>query len=353
MERKKLREGYTTGTCAAGAALGSTLWQITGECPEKAEVELPSGARIVLDILPFDDFMCGVVKDGGDDPDETNGCVVQARTYIGSEDGAFEFVGGEGVGTVTLDGLKIPVGEPAINPVPRSMIEKSVRSVIGNRSARIVLSVPDGRRIAKRTFNERVGVVDGISILGTTGIVRPMSEEAIKESLYLELNVVRKKGHKKVCLVPGFSAEKLIAGKTDMPIVQMSNYVGFMLDSACELGFEYALIFGGTGKLVKLAAGIMNTHSHEADARCEVICTHAALLGADTETVRRLFECATTKAAQKIIEEKGLNIIWQKIAERAKQYCTNRVYGEMGLDVVLTDDNGNIMADTRGKDDKK
>lgn len=353
MENKKLREGFTTGTCAAGAALASVLWQTTSECPRFVSVELPRGESITLKTEQCEKYKCAVVKDGGDDPDVTNGCLVCAEVKIGEEIGGFEFIGGEGIGTVTLDGLKLPVGEPAINPVPRSMIEKSVRTVIGEKSAVVTISVPNGKELSKKTFNERVGVVGGISILGTTGIVRPMSEEAIKESMYLELNVVRKKGHKNVCLVPGFSAERMLLGKTDMPIVQMSNYVGFMLDSACELGFEYAVIFGATGKLVKLAAGIMNTHSHEADARCEVICTQAALMGADTETVRRLFECATTKAAQKIIAENNLNIIWQKIAERAKEYCARRVYGEMELDVVLTDDGGKIIADTRGKEDKK
>lgn len=346
MENRKLREGYTTGTCASGAALASAIWQLTGECPRFVCVELPSGENAGLKIEQCEPYKCAVIKDGGDDPDVTNGCLVCARVDIGTQDGGISFAGGEGIGTVTLEGLKLDVGEPAINPVPRAMIEKALRRVIGTKKARAEISIPGGAELAKKTFNERVGVKGGLSILGTTGIVRPMSEEAVKESLYLELNVVCKKGHKSLYLVPGFSAERMLSGKTTLPIVQMSNYVGFMLDSACELGFESAVIFGGTGKLVKLAAGIMNTHSHEADARAEIICTHAALAGADEDAVHRLYECATTKAAQKIIEEKNLGIIWNKIARRAKEYCEGRVYNKMKLDVVLTDDSGNILGST-------
>ena len=177
---KPLREGYTTGVCAAAAALASVLWQTTGTCPERIAYTLPSGKPLSLAVEPQEAPICGIRKDAGDDPDQTNGCLVCAKVKIGTTDGAVTFQAGEGVGIVTKKGLRVPVGEPAINPVPRTMITEAVRSVIGTRSAIVTVSVPNGEQIAERTFNGRLGIVGGISILGTTGVVRPMSEEAVR-----------------------------------------------------------------------------------------------------------------------------------------------------------------------------
>ena len=226
---KRLREGYTTGACAAGASLASVLWQTTGSCPEWVELVVPAGKKLRLAIQPGAAYTCGVRKDGGDDPDETNGCLVNAAVQILPEDGAVQFRAGEGVGVVTRKGLKLPPGESAINPVPREMIEKAVRSVIGAKGAVVTVSVPDGERIAQKTFNGRLGIEGGISILGTTGIVRPMSEEAVRESLSLELSMCRAEYGKVCAFVTGYAGESWLRGQYPDagPIVLCSNYLGF------------------------------------------------------------------------------------------------------------------------------
>ena len=188
---KRLRTGYTTGSCAAAASLASVLWQTTDICPEQVALDTPAGITLHLPIQEIRPYLCGVQKDSGDDPDQTNGCLVTAEVQLHDTDGPIQFLAGEGIGTVTRNGLKVPKGEPAINPVPRQMIEKAIRSVTGTRGAAVTISIPNGEALACKTFNERLGVVGGLSILGTTGIVRPMSEEAVRESLRLELSMCR------------------------------------------------------------------------------------------------------------------------------------------------------------------
>ena len=207
---KQLREGYTTGSCAAAASFASVLWQTSGKCPEWVELEVPAGKLLHLEIQAEEAYTCGVQKDGGDDPDETNGCLVTASVEILPVAGAVQFRAGTGVGTITRKGLKLPVGEPAINPVPRQMIEKAVRSVIGEKGAVVTISVPNGEVIAEKTFNGRLGITGGISILGTTGIVRPMSEEAIRETLYLELSMCRQEYGTACAFVTGYAGESFL-----------------------------------------------------------------------------------------------------------------------------------------------
>lgn len=225
---KQLREGYTTGSCAAAASFASVLWQTSGKCPEWVELEVPAGKLLHLEIQAEEAYTCGVQKDGGDDPDETNGCLVTASVEILPAAGAVQFRAGTGVGTITRKGLKLPVGEPAINPVPRQMIEKAVRSVIGEKGAVVTISVPNGEVIAEKTFNGRLGITGGISILGTTGIVRPMSEEAIRETLYLELSMCRPGVRHRLCLCDGLcgrviSEAAVSAGKSHCALQQLSG----------------------------------------------------------------------------------------------------------------------------------
>ncbi|MDE5754659.1 MAG: cobalt-precorrin-5B (C(1))-methyltransferase CbiD, partial [Oscillospiraceae bacterium] len=201
MHSGNLRNGYTTGTCATAASLASVIWQTTGKIPDSVEVLLQSGGKLRLEIqnvqeIPemhdskkYGKFPCGVIKDAGDDVDVTNHCLVISSVRILAHDGDVKFSAGEGIGIVTRKGLKIPVGEPAINPVPRAMITKAIRSVIGTKAAYVKISVPGGEKMAQRTFNPRLGIQNGLSILGTTGIVRPMSQDAVKESLRLELSM--------------------------------------------------------------------------------------------------------------------------------------------------------------------
>lgn len=342
-ENRQLREGVTTGTCAAACALASVLWQTKGICPESVSVDTPAGRRVCLEVIAGKYAECAVIKDAGDDPDITDGCVVRALVTIGSENGAVTFEAGQGIGTVTLPGLKVPVGEPAINPVPRQMIETHIRKVIGEKSARVVISIDDGERLAARTFNPRLGIVGGLSVLGTTGIVRPMSEEAVKDSLAAELSV-RRALTEHLVFVPGNGAEKVLRSKYGpMPFVQISNYVGYMLDLAGQMGTRTILLAGFAGKLVKVAADIMNTHSHTADGRRETVCTFAALAGADREIIRQLYASVTTAQMVRIIRQAHLERIWQQMAEKAREKCSLRTGGKIDIAVMFLDGHGDVL----------
>jgi cobalt-precorrin-5B (C1)-methyltransferase len=335
---KTLREGYTTGVCAAAAALASLLWQRDGVCPEQVSYTLPSGKTLLLPIEMVSDYVCGVRKDGGDDPDQTNGCLVCAQVQVAAEDGSIVFRAGDGVGTVTRKGLPIPVGEPAINPVPRKMITETVRSVIGERGATVTISVPDGKQIAERTFNARLGIIGGISILGTTGVVRPMSEEAVRESLRLELSMCRAEYGTACAFVTGYGGETYL--KQQYPdansIVLCSNYLGYLLDCAEEMGMRSVLLVGMAGKLVKPAADIMYLHSHTAGGQREVICTHAALAGATTEQIQQLYNAATTAHRQELLEKMPFGTtVWQTIAEAACENCRKRTHNTIQIGMIL------------------
>lgn len=345
---KKLREGFSTGSCMTGGAAAAALWLTTGTCPEVVEVETPIGRTLYLDVIPKEKGVCGIVKDAGDDPDVTNGSEVITKVELLPEDGAITFVGGDGIGTVTEEGLKLPVGEPAINPVPRQMTERALRKIIGDRGAVVTVSIPGGEELVKKTFNPRLGVLGGLSVLGTTGIVRPMSEEAMKDSLLVELDMYARQGHHAILFVLGTTGENALKAQYGefRCILQVSNYIGFMIEEAVERGFTDILIGGFVGKLVKVASGTMNTHSHVADGRLETICTHAALHGASRDVIERIYSCVTTKAAMKIVEEEGLTDIWKDMAERASAHCRKTAHGMARVGVVFLDAENRVLAES-------
>ena len=338
---KALREGFTTGSCAAAAALACCLRLRDGVCPERVSIVVPEGRTYAPEIVALRDGRCGVIKDSGDDPDITNGMEVVVRVEIDAADGPIVFRAGEGVGTVTEPGLKIPVGEPAINPVPRQMIEDAVRSVFGARAGCVTISIPGGEGIARKTFNPRLGIVGGLSVLGTSGIVRPMSDEALKDSLYEELKMRAAQGHEFLIYTFGNQGEAMLRELyPGPPIVQVSNEIGFMLDAASELGFKHILLGGHPGKLVKVAAGIMQTHSHTADGRREAIVTQLARLAAPLELIEAVYACKTTDAAMTAIHAAGYDAVWDRLAEAAQRYCSLRVRGEIQMDIVFVDSQG-------------
>lgn len=324
--------------------MASAVWQLHHECPKAVEVDTPSGRKICLEIVPVHYPKCGVVKDAGDDPDVTNGCLVCAEVAISGDIGDITFCGGEGIGTVTAPGLKVDVGEPAINPVPRQMIREHLRKIIGDKAAKVIISVPGGDVLAKKTFNPRLGITGGISILGTSGIVRPMSEEAMKESLSVELGFRLASG-KNVAFVLGQTGETAVHQLfgAEIQCVQISNYIGYMLDEAVRMGAETILIAGFAGKLVKVAADIMNTHSHVADGRRETVCTYAALNGADTAIIRELFECRTVQKTIDVIRTHHLEMIWDQIAEAGCEKCRLRTGNALNIGMVLFDSQHQIL----------
>lgn len=346
---KKLREGVSTGSCMTGGAAAAALWLTTGSCPEIIAVETPIGKTLYLEVIPKEKGVCGIIKDAGDDPDVTHGSEIITKVELLPEEGEITFVGGAGIGTITQEGLKLPVGEPAINPVPRAMTEKALRKIIGNRGAIVTVSIPGGETLAKRTFNPRLGVMGGLSVLGTTGIVRPMSEEAMKDSLLVELDMYARQGHRAILFVLGTTGENALkAAYGDFRcVLQVSNYIGFMIEEAVERGFTDILIGGFVGKLVKVASGTMHTHSHISDGRLETICTHAALHGASREVIEKIYHCLTTKAAMEIVEEEGLMDIWKDMADRAAFHCRKTAHEMADVAVIFLDSNNEILAKSR------
>lgn len=347
---KKLREGITTGSCATAAAVASAIWQKTGCCPAAVEIDTPIGRVLRIFVEMADQKgTCYVKKDGGDDPDITDGCHIEAKVeFLEGRDGFVLFKGGKGIGVVTEKGLKLSVGEPAINPVPRQMIQKELAKVIGDQNVQVTISIPNGEALAKQTLNKKLGIIGGLSILGTTGIVRPMSEEALKDSLALELSMRRKQGHKEILLVLGMAGERMAQQYLKEPIqtVQMGNYIGFMLEEASKLQYQSVIVAGAAGKIIKLAAGIMNTHSHMADGRKEVLCTHAALHGAKQEVIQKLYHSVTIEGAISILEQEHLMGIWQDIAKKGEEHCRIRSGYQMKVRVILFDRSGNVLGDS-------
>lgn len=341
---KALREGFTTGSCAAAAALASCLWQRDGACPERVGIVVPAGKTFAPEIIAHGGYVCGVIKDGGDDPDITTGSEVRARVRLMESDGGIRFLAGDGVGTITLPGMKLPVGEAAINPVPRRMIEQAVRQVFPARAAEVTVSIPGGEELAKRTFNPRLGVVGGLSVLGTTGVVRPMSEEALKETIRLELSVRKSQGAEEIGLVFGSQGEKAAAALfPGMQTVQMSNFVGFALDCAAELGFLRVILLGQPGKLVKVSGGSMQTHSQYGDGRRETLIAHLALMGAPVELLEFVHQSVTLDGCISPIYDAGFDAVWTHLADAAAAYAAARIHGEMRVDAVMLDAKGQIL----------
>ena len=314
--RQKLRCGYTTGTCAAAAAAGAAARLLTGETLPAVRIATPAGVAVEAELLQHAAgegwAACAVRKDGGDDPDVTDGALIFARVERTDTPGII-IDGGEGVGRVTLPGLDQPVGAAAINSTPRRMIGEQMEAVMAKAGytggLRAVISVPEGEALAKRTFNPRLGIVGGISILGTSGIVKPMSEAALLDSLYLEMDQRRAAGTEDLLLTPGNYGESFAREVLGLNLdrwCMCSNYLGAAIDHAAGAGFRSVLVVGHLGKLIKAAAGCMNTHSKTADARRETLTAHAALAGADGALLRALFDSPTTDAGVELLKQAGL-----------------------------------------------
>ena len=320
---KALRKGYTTGSCATAAAKVAALMVLRQEVIQQVSIVTPSGVTLNLNVE--DPLICGqsataaIRKDGGDDIDATHGMLIFARVAV-NDSGIITLDGGEGVGRVTKVGVGLPIGDAAINKTPRQTIEAAVREVIGqNRGADITSFAPEGEERAKKTYNGRLGILGGISVIGTSGIVTPMSEESWKRSLSIELEMKRAQGMTRVFLVPGNHGERFVSeqlGLNGTYVVTMSNFVGYMLQEATRLKFEQVVILGHFGKLVKIAAGIFHTHSHIADARMETLIANLALIGAPLSLLQEVDGCTTTEAAIELINAQGWQAVYPRIAEK-------------------------------------
>ncbi|MDU6685557.1 MAG: cobalt-precorrin-5B (C(1))-methyltransferase CbiD [Enterobacteriaceae bacterium] len=323
---KALRKGYTTGSCATAAAKVAALMVLRQHIIHQVSIVTPSGVTLRLNVesphIEGQQGIAAIRKDGGDDVDATHGMLIFARVTL-NDSGEIVLSGGEGVGTVTRKGIGLPVGSAAINRTPRQTIEAAVREVIGpSRGAEVEIFAPEGEERAQKTYNSRLGILGGISIIGTTGIVTPMSEESWKRSLSLELEIKREAGLERVVLVPGNHGERFVREQMGLAsdiVVTMSNFVGYMIEEAVRLGYRQIVLIGHPGKLVKVAAGIFHTHSHIADARMETLVAHLALLGAPHELLLKVSECDTTEAAMEHIDAAGFGHLYNHLALRICQ----------------------------------
>ena len=347
--QKLLRCGYTTGTCAALGAAGAARLLLTGRAPETVGLRTPKG--IVVEVAPQFCCLCGattaecaIVKDGGDDVDATTGLpVIATVTLLVDAPRTVTIDGGTGVGRVTKPGLDQPVGAAAINHVPRQMITeallKEAETAGYSGGFAVVIRIEGGEDAAKRTFNPHLGVVGGLSVLGTSGIVEPMSQQALLDSLQLEIHQAALQS-RRLILAPGnYGLDYLAAHYPELreiPIVKISNFIGEALDMAAAEQFGEVLLVGHVGKLVKLAGGIMNTHSKQADCRTELFCAHAALCGADTVTCRALMDAATTDACLDILDAAGLKTtVMASLLQAVQLHLDRRAAGAFTVGAVL------------------
>ena len=356
---KRLRCGYTTGTCAAAAARAAAELLLGKVLVPSVVISTPAGIDVMVEVEECTEgpgwVRCAVQKDGGDDPDVTDGVFVFATVSRCDEVG-IHIDGGVGIGRVTRAGLDQPVGAAAINSTPRAMIAETVRAAADahgyDGGLSVEISIPAGVELAQRTFNPRLGIEGGISVLGTTGIVRPMSEEALVASIRLELRMLREAGTANALVVPGnyglaFADSAL--GLSTEQAVSCSNYFGATIDEACLLGFESVLIVGHIGKMVKVAGGVMNTHSRVADCRMEVLAAHAALAGASQQTVKAIMDAPTTDAGIDLLDATGLLLrAMDSLAGRLEERLAYRSAGHTNVQAVVFSNARGVLCATAG-----
>ena len=355
--RSGLRYGWTTGSCAAAAAKAAAQMLFGGEEIRHVILMTPKGIELYLDVesvtwMP-DYAECAVRKYSGDDPDVTDGLLIFAKVERCGGDQIL-LDGGAGVGRVTKPGLEQQIGQAAINKVPRKMITEEVSGVCReygySGGVKVLISIPEGEETAKKTFNPRLGITGGLSVLGTSGIVEPMSEKALTDTIYLEMKMLHESGSSYCYAVPGnygidFLTESM--GIDPDLAVKCSNYVGETIDDARLLGMKGLLLIGHVGKFIKLAAGVMNTHSRQADCRMEVFASHAAMAGADTDTVKAVMDCLNTTEAVRILKGKGLlQDVMKTVMERIEFYLRQRAGEELQIGAIVFSSEEGILGQT-------
>ena len=370
-----MRYGFTTGSCAAAAAAAACYMLLTGRKKEEMTILTPKGisytAKLVDISINESSAACAIVKDGGDDPDITTGAHIVAEVaFLQKEslqkesrqkdktDAVQQIIirGGKGVGRVTKPGLDQPVGEAAINHVPREMIEKEVRRICAlcdyNGKLQVTISVPEGEEIAQKTFNPRLGITGGISILGTSGIVEPMSSQALLDTIQVELRQKKAMGQQMIAVTPGNYGldfmKEAFAYDLDKS-VKCSNFIGNTIDMAAETGFCGMLLTGHIGKLVKVSGGIMNTHSKEGDCRMELITASAIRQGVSAQTACEILACVTTEEAVRILETTGKRkVVMEDAMEHICYHLNKRAMGKMQIDCIMYANEFGELAKSKG-----
>ena len=365
-----MRYGFTTGSCAAAAAAAACYMLLTGRKKEEMTILTPKGisytAKLVDISINESSAACAIVKDGGDDPDITTGAHIVAEVaFLQKEsqqkdktDAVQQIIirGGKGVGRVTKPGLDQPVGEAAINHVPREMIEKEVRRICAlcdyNGKLQVTISVPEGEEIAQKTFNPRLGITGGISILGTSGIVEPMSSQALLDTIQVELRQKKAMGQQMIAVTPGNYGldfmKEAFAYDLDKS-VKCSNFIGNTIDMAAETGFCGMLLTGHIGKLVKVSGGIMNTYSKEGDCRMELLAAAALKSGGSKTQALEILEAVTTEEGIRLLQEGGnLQKTMQILMEKIMFYLQKRAAGRLQIECMMYANGYGLLAESSG-----
>ncbi|MBR2591121.1 MAG: cobalamin biosynthesis protein CbiD [Clostridia bacterium] len=356
---KKMRRGFTTGSCAAAAAGAAAFMLLEKTELQSIYLKTPAGMELTLpvqDIVRAEDFVsCAVVKDSGDDPDVTNGIAIYAKVEKMPDRQNIFIDGGIGIGRVTKPGLDQPVGNAAINSTPRRMIKARLQNICEDcgytGGLNVTIFTPQGEEIAKKTFNSRLGIEGGISILGTTGIVEPMSDAAVIETIRAELSVRAAEGKKAVLFTPGNYGSSFVQNTLELPpevAVICSNFIGDAFSLAEEAGFEYALLAGHIGKVVKLSAGMFNTHSSWGDGRAEIFAAHAGACGADAACVQAIMGSATTDDMLHILEKAHFKeAVMQSILGRIEEQLERKTGEKLQTGVITFSNICGTLGSTR------
>lgn len=361
-----MRYGFTTGSCAAAAAKAATDMLLLGGEKEQVDIMTPKGIIYhakIEDIQKEESRVsCAVRKDGGDDPDVTTGMMIYATVSFGenSEGGLkIEITGGKGIGTVTKPGLDQLVGKAAINRVPREMICREVREVckLADYDGKICVCIwsPTGEEVAKKTFNPRLGICGGISIIGTSGIVEPMSQEALLKTIHLELKQRKEQGFSYVAVSPGNYGVAFMKKQYQYDLdksVKCSNFIGKTIDMAVELKYESMILIGHIGKMIKLAGGMMNTHSAEGDCRMELLAASAVYEGVSAESAKKVLNCLTTEEALEILKKDGmLEAVMRQVMKKVMFYLERRAGGKIKIHCMIYANGYGVLAKSEGAEE--
>ena len=354
---KKLRYGYTTGSSATAATKAALMYLLDDSKHDIPEVtiKLPSGNPLTISVNSLEkkenSVLASVIKDGGDDPDVTHGLEIYSKVTL-RNDSKINIFGGTGVGKVTKKGLPVAPGNSAINPVPLKMIRETVEEMLPEGfGADVEISVPKGEETAKKTLNAKLGIIGGISILGTTGIVKPMSEESWKASLAIELKMaLENAGNGEAIFLFGNRGKQYLSDNFDdntSQAIVISNFVGYMFDRACEFEAKKIYFIGELGKFVKVAGGIFHTHSRVSDAKMEILTANALLVGESTENMKKIMASNTTEEATKYIEKTEVyNLLAEKAKQKCEEYCRRNGW-ELEVETLIISAEKEVLGNSR------
>ena len=353
--RQKLRTGFTTGSCASGAAKAGLLAIISQKNIKTVEISLPKERKLVLDVSRCEftptTARCSVIKDGGDDPDVTHGAEITVDVEITDRLGQIEIEGGSGVGRVTKPGLGLEIGTAAINPTPRKMILENLTdaagSMLGKGGIRATISVPNGEEIAKKTDNPRLGVLGGISILGTTGIVIPYSTASFAAAIRQSLDVTVAMKGDTVILTTGGRSEEFARNIIELPdhcFVQMGDFAGYAIQQCGKKGIKKAYVAGFIGKLAKIATGVKQTHVKGSKVDMEFLAQLAQDCGADETVVGRIRGANTARHVQEIATDGKVGGFFSAICSRVHEHMRSHSEGKVEIEVILFDFDGKALA---------